>query len=225
MIVWRRIADAGLKLLYPTRAMCMGCESQAGFEREWLCEDCRLALAKHWVGASEPPDASIDGAAYAYLYSGPAGGMVRHLKYRGVRRLAEPMARAMTSAYGFIMPTGVEFLIPVPMHPGRLRLRGFNHAELLAEAVGQRLDLPVRNALDRVRNTRQQARLSDEERLKNQTGAFALAEPVEGRRVLLIDDVCTTGATAAACARTLKEGGAAAVYLLCFAVAQAGSRK
>lgn len=218
-----RLGLAALKLVYPTRAVCMGCDSQAGFDREWLCDDCRMELAKRWVGAAPPQkDSGIDGAAFAYLYGGPAGGMVRHMKYQGVRRLADPMARAMASALALIQPTGAECVVPVPMHPKRLRQRGFNHAALLAEKLGGLAGLPVCEALARVRNTPQQARLSDEERLKNLTGAFALAQPVAGRRLLLVDDVCTTGATAAGCAQALKEGGAAAVYLVCFAAANNG---
>ena len=217
----RRLGLAALKLIYPTRAVCVGCGSQAGFAREWLCEECRVALAKRWVGAAPPPKHSgIDGAAYAYLYGGPAGGMVRSLKYHGARRLAEPMGRAMADALERIQPTGAEMIVPVPMHPKRLRQRGFNHAALLAGEVAARADLPVADALVRVRNTPQQARLSDAQRLDNMGGAIALNARVEGRRVLLVDDVCTTGATAAACAKALRDGGAAAVYLLCFAVAE-----
>ena len=218
-----RLGLAALKLVYPTRAVCMGCDSQAGFSREWLCDDCRRELAKRWVGAAPPPGGSgIDGAAYAYLYGGPAGGMVRHMKYQGVKRLADPMARAMASALALIQPTGAECVVPVPMHPKRLRERGFNHAALLARKLGGLAGLPEREALARIRNTPQQARLSEEERRANMTDAFAAAEPVAGKRILLVDDVCTTGATVADCARALKQAGAAAVYLVCFATANHG---
>ena len=79
-------------------------------------------------------------------------------------------------------------------------------------------------ALERVRNTRQQARLYAEER-QNMDGAIALRGDVAGRRILLVDDVCTTGATANACARALLDAGAEAVYLLCFAVAGEGGQR
>ena len=219
-----RLARAALELVYPTRAVCAGCGSQAGFPREWLCEECREQLAKRWVGAFPPPG-GFDGAASAFLYAGPAGGMARTLKFQGARRLADRMGESMADALARIQPTGAEWIVPVPMHPKRLRQRGFNHAALLSERVGARCGLPVRETLARVRDTVQQARLPDELRLKNMDGAFALAEPVAGRRVLLVDDVCTTGATASECARVLREGGAEAVYLLCFAVAQVGSRE
>ena len=217
----RRALDALLGLVYPRRAECMGCGSKAGLERDWLCEDCRRGLASRWVGAAQPPAGGlIEGAAYAYLYSGPAGGMVRNLKYRGVRRLAEPMGRHMARAFEALQPAYIDFVTPVPMHRRRARMRGGNHALLLARQVAAHMDLPVVEALSRVRNTPQQARLSDAERLRNLDGAFALTADVAGKRILLVDDVCTTGTTANACAAALLRGGAAAVCLLCFAEAR-----
>lgn len=216
----KRAIDALIELIYPRRAVCMGCGSRAGFPRDWLCEDCRQLLAKRWVGAGPVPDGGLFmGAAYGYYYGGPAGDLVRNLKYRGVTRLSEGMGRAMAKAFEAIQPTGADCVVPVPMHRKRLRKRGFNHAELLACEAAKRLNLPMENALERVRNTRQQARLPVAERRKNMDGAIELRGDVRGRRVILVDDVCTTGATANACARALLGGGAQAVYLLCFAEA------
>ncbi len=220
MTALKRVGDALLGLIYPRKAVCMGCGTHVGFARDWLCETCRENLASRWVGAARPPEGGcFDAAAYGYYYGGPASGLVRRLKYQGVARLSELMARRMADAYALIEPTGADALVPVPMHKKRLRQRGFNHAERLAEEVGAQIDLPVLNAVERVRNTRQQARLPAGERRTNLDGAFALAGDVRGRRIVLVDDVCTTGATANACARLLREGGAEAVYLLCFAVA------
>ena len=222
----KRAPDALLALIYPRRAECMGCGTKAGFERDWLCEDCRRALAERWVGAAPPPEGGLfEGAAYAYRYSGPAGGLVRNLKYRGVWRLAEPMGRHMAKAFEAIQPTGADCLIPVPMHLKRQRERGFNHASLLAEQAARCLELPVMEALSRTRDTRQQARLTDSERLTNLDGAFLLNTDLKGRRVVLVDDVRTTGSTANACATALRKGGAEAVYLLCFALARSGEDK
>lgn len=214
-----------LRLLYPRRAVCMGCESQAGFTRDWLCEDCRILLPKLWLGADALPEAAgFVAAAFAYHYAGPVEGMVRRLKYGGVTKLAGPMAADMARAYRAILPTGADVIAAVPMHRRRLKKRGFNHAELLGRGVGERLGLPVTHALKRTRNTRQQARLSRGERLKNLDGAFACDDSVKGRRVLLVDDVCTTGTTATGCAKALLDAGAAAVYLLCYARAGAGEK-
>ena len=216
--------EALLGLIYPRRAVCMGCGMSAGFERDWLCEDCRRALAERWVGAAPPPDGPIEGAAYAYRYGGPARGLVRNLKYRGVTRLAEPMGRQMASAFEGLRPAEVDWVTPVPMHPRRVRRRGWNHALLLAEQVARRLEVPLVEALARTRNTPQQAKLSDAGRLRNLDGAIALTRDVAGKRVLLVDDVCTTGATANVCAAALMEGGARAVLLLCYAQARPTKR-
>ena len=208
------------RLIYPVRAECMGCGSKAGFERDWLCEDCRQALAIRWIGAAPPPGGGlIEGAAYGYLYGGPAGGLVRNLKYRGVARLAEPMGRQMVRAFEGLQPAHIDCVTPVPMHVRRAHRRGVDHALLLARAVAARLELPVTQALIRTRNTRQQARLSDAERMHNLDGAFAAGPEVAGKRVLLVDDVCTTGATANACAAALLQAGASAVLLVCFSQA------
>ena len=105
----------------------------------------------------------------------------------------------------------------VPMHKKRRKQRGRNHAELLARDVAARLELPYLDALERTRDTRQQARLDDKARRQNLRDAFAVRESVAGRRVILVDDVCTTGSTAMACARALRNGGAERVFLLCYA--------
>lgn len=207
--------NALMGLLFPKRANCMGCGAATGCREDWICPDCRQALARGWVGAQPPPE-YIDAAAYAYVYRGAAASIVRRLKYSGVDRLAGFMGGDMVRAYRFIEPTGADCVTCVPMHKKRLRKRGRNHAELLARDVAARLDLPYIEALERVRDTRQQARLDEAARRSNQKGAFAVRESVAGRRVILVDDVCTTGSTAMACAEALRVGGAERVVLLCY---------
>ena len=141
-----------LGLIYPLNAECVGCGTQAGFEREWLCEDCRRELASRWVGATPPPEGGlIRGAACAYRYGGPAGGMVRTLKYKGVSRLAQPMGRHMAKAFDALRPVEIDCVVPVPMHPRRVRKRGYNHARLLADQVALQLDVPCAEPLGRRR--------------------------------------------------------------------------
>lgn len=214
LMKWR--AAKLLDVLYPRRAVCMGCDSKAGLERDWLCDDCRQALAKKWVGAKLLR--GLDGSAIAFQYQGPAGGMVRHLKYGGVTALAEPMADDMLSAYRQILPTGAEMIVPVPMHVRRRKLRGYNQSEVLAKVIAERLELPMVLALERTRNTVQQARLEGDERHRNLKGAFRVTCDVKGGNILLVDDVYTTGATAIECAETLRNAGAENVYFLAFAM-------
>lgn len=211
----KRMGARLVELIYPRTAVCMGCGSAVGFAQPWLCPDCRTALVKGWMGAFE--DLQLDGSAAAFQYKGPASGMVRRMKYGGVTGLAEPMADAMLRAYDQILPTGANLVVAVPMHPKRLRRRGFNHAELLGREVAKRLDLPYANAIARTRNTAQQARLEGEERRMNLKDAFIADERVRSQRVLLVDDVYTTGETAHECAKALRKAGARGVSFLAFA--------
>lgn len=209
-------------LLFPRRAVCMGCGDMTGCDRDDICEDCRKAMADGWVGVRPTGKRSfIGGAAFAYRYRGPAGSVVRNLKYGSVWVLAEEMGRDVARAAELMKITDLNVVTAVPMHPKRLRAREKNHSELIARAAAQRLNVPYRELLARTRNAPQQARLSNEERRKNLKGGFVLLpgceEAVRGRTVLLIDDVWTTGATAESCAETLKAAGAAHVYFAAYA--------
>lgn len=216
-----------LDLLYPRKATCMACGSMLGCGLDDICDDCREKLAKNWVGV-RPLEKSmkIDGAAFAYRYAGPAGGIVRSLKYGGVGVLAGEMGKSLARAVMLLQIEEEILVTAVPMHPKRLRRRGRNHAELLARSTAENLKLPYADLLMRTRNARQQARLSREERRENLKGAFAVRpeyiDLVRDNEVLVIDDVLTTGATAAACADALRSAGASRVY---FAAYSYGERK
>lgn len=202
--------------IYPKSAVCMGCGTAAGFWEPWLCDDCRRRLARSRLGARQ--DSKLDGMAAAYPYRGPAGSVVRRMKFSGATELGELMADAMVEAYSSILPTGAEVVTAVPMHPKRMKRRGFNHAEVLARAVAERLNLPYENLLTRTRHTPQQAALSGDARRHNLKDAFCAEADAAGKRVLLVDDVYTTGETARECAKALRAAGARNVYLLVFAL-------
>jgi len=144
--------------------------------------------------------------------------LIHIYKYGCVRTLARPLADLLARA----LPRDEAFdaIVPVPLHWRRQWTRGFNQSALLARALARRLGLPVSQALRRMRSTAVQAGLSNSSRRQNVAKAFrvrrtgGVAANLAGRRILLIDDVLTTGATAAACASALKRGGAARVALL-----------
>jgi ComF family protein len=144
--------------------------------------------------------------------------LVHELKYRGRRRVATRLAELLLEqpAVARVLSPGAE-LVAVPLHPRRHRERGFNQAELLAIALarGSGLDL-AQGVLVRRKDTPPQAGLSSAARRRNVVGAFAVRRRprVNGRTLVLVDDVATTGATAGACARALAEAGAAEVRLL-----------
>jgi ComF family protein len=151
---------------------------------------------------------------------GPYEGVLREaihgLKYGRRRALAVPLgellARRLEEEFADWQP---EFLTPVPIHWRRRWQRGFNQAELLAEELAQLYGVGVdTESLRRVRHTRSQVGLSSELRRRNLADAFRVCRPesVKGRRVLLVDDVCTTRTTLMECARALRAAGAQTVY-------------
>jgi ComF family protein len=154
-------------------------------------------------------------AAYCFgSYEGVLRELIHLYKYGRVKTLAGPLGDLLAAA----LPRGEPFdaVVPVPLHWRRQWQRGFNQSELLARVIARRCGIPVVRALRRVRPTLTQAGLSNTGRRRNVAAAFRCrgARPVEARRILLIDDVMTTGATAAACALALKRAGARKVALL-----------
>jgi ComF family protein len=154
-------------------------------------------------------------AAYCFgSYDGKLRELIHLYKYGRIQTLARPLADFLVRA----LPLDERFdaVTPVPLHWRKQWQRGFNQAELLARAIARRRGIPVVRALGRARYTQTQAGLSNTERRKNVAAAFRCrraARTLAGRRVLLIDDVLTTGSTAAACARMLKQAGAASVVV------------
>ena len=164
-------------------------------------------------------------AARAYaMHSGPLRQAIIAYKFRGrmaiapflARLLAERLAAESTQLWPLPVDR-IEALVPIPLHHERKQWRGFDQAAVLARHLGKLVDMPVwEHCLTRHRPTLPQVGLSMEERLENVQNAFAVtdAEAVRGRTVLMVDDVYTTGATAADAARALKSAGVEAVYLL-----------
>lgn len=195
-------------------------------QEEPLCPDCRKALlpveppfclrcgqplsrAQALCPACDRRPWACRTIRAAFLYAGPMPGLVHGFKYRG-RRTAALAAGAWMGAHMARFPelSGYHALVPVPLHPARLRERGYNQAELLAEALAPACGLPVRQFLRRGRHTRPQWDLDKEARRRNLKDAFLTAGQVRGQRLILVDDVCTSGASLEECARVLHRAGA-----------------
>ena len=229
-------------LLPPTCIACSGVlPDGSGALR--LCEPCREALSVlvsqpfcrrcgHSVGpyatcaacASDAPGFSA--AVRIGRYDGPLARMVRTVKYRGARYGAPLLADLLLAKlHQSHAADPVDLMTAVPLHWWRYYRRGYNQATWLARALRRRgLATPLRRVLVRTRNTRPQVGLSRTARIENVRGAFRVRWPdrVRGRRILLIDDVMTTGATAGACARELLRHGAERVTVAVAAVAEGG---
>jgi len=157
-------------------------------------------------------------AVYSFgSYEGTLRKLVHLFKYTGVRPLARPFGELLARA----LPRDQRFdlIVPMPLHWFKRWQRGFNQADLLAQEIGRKWQVPVRNVVRRRKATSSQAGLSNAKRRANVQGAFRVArgQALNGLRILLVDDVLTTGATASACARALKRAGAAHVSLLALA--------
>ena len=191
------------------------------FEAEFYCVSCRTPFQNAFPldaeGRCALCRAGLRGFDAAYCF-GAYDGVLRQLihlyKYGKVRTLARPLSTLLLRA----LPIDERFdaVTAVPLHWRRRWLRGFNQAGLLAALVAHHRGIPLANVLRRVRATSSQAGLSGTNRRRNVSAAFRSrgARAVEGRRILLIDDVMTTGSTAAACAIALKRAGAKRVALL-----------
>jgi ComF family protein len=191
--------------------LCWGCGGPAAHDRP-LCSACRSAV--HWVEAEPVPVAGIPVWA-PVAYEGPARALVGGLKFRGAAGLADQMAAAILAR---APPALVDnsTLVPVPLHPARLRRRGFNQAERLSAAMAARSLLPVGRCLYRSGDRRAQVGRGRSDRQAAIRGSVTARAPAPDR-ALLVDDVITTGATLAECAAALRDAGSREIGAVAYA--------
>lgn len=202
--------------------VCPGCLGRIRpLELLVSCDRCQrpLSLAAHspdagvLCGTCRQEETVFDRLRSFGAYDGELRKLIVLLKYNAVQPLAGPLAgwlALVLQQHPELAAT--DALVPVPLHRRRQRMRGYNQAELLARELGRWTRLPVETGwLARVRDTASQTGLTPAQRIKNVHGAFAGTTKLDRSRILLVDDVCTTGATLNACARALKRGGAASV--------------
>lgn len=239
----QRVLDSLLNLIYPE--ICFICSAPLARRRDCaVCASCwdkivRLRIAKPWCSSCGLPFQGLKddteqlcgvcslelppyaGARSFGYYSAEMSSLVQGLKFHGRRNLIGLMAPLLAIAFSDSWDREeFDLVVPVPLHPKRKRERGFNQAELLAHSLAFRIALPCcNNTLIRARSTLPQVGLTDSQRLENVRKAFRCenSRQVAQQRVLLVDDVMTTGATAASAAQALLEGGALRVSVLTLA--------
>ena len=208
------------------QALCPACWRGIGFIERPYCERLGTPFPVDLGAGLLSPAAIADPPVFARAravcrFDGTARELVHRLKYGDRVELSLTLGRMMAQA-GRELTAEADLIVPIPLHRTRLWRRRFNQAAALARIVSREAGLPlVTTALARIRRTRQQVGLTRPQRADNLQGAFRVSATarglVEGRRVLLIDDVLTTGATVNAASRTLLRAGASAVDVLTFA--------
>ena len=201
-----------------TFPLCRACISSATGYHGPACRQCAKPFASrfsHTCGdcLSDPP--AFDRALSYGLYEGVLMESVHLMKFKGARRLARRFGLMLSS---LDIPLDADMVLPVPMTGAALINRGFNQSALMAEALGRQTGIPFRlHLLHKVKETPPQVGLSRSARMKNMRGAFRAEPDVEGMRIIILDDVITTGATMRECARALKNTGAVEVTALSIA--------
>lgn len=220
MSITRDVALEILAFLFPP--VCLACSRAEGNQslQLCLCTRChkKLQTFRDWNACSPlAPGTALDGLLSRWSYEPPFEAVIHGLKFGRLEFLGRDLADGLHRS---VMEADVEIdmVVPIPLHWRRRLARGYNQAEAIARPLAQRLALPMVKALRRRRFTRPQARLVRSERQANLRLAFALRHrryaTIAGRRLLLIDDVVTTGATLEAAAQCLKSHGARSVIAL-----------
>jgi ComF family protein len=217
---WGKARNALLDAVFPPRCggcgqhgslWCAACQAQVQPVRDPVCSHCgRPQRDTALCPQCRHSPLEIDGIRSALLFEGPLREAIHHLKYSGRTSLAEPLGIYLEARWRFAaLPA--DLIVPVPLHAARQRERGYNQSALLAMSLS-------RVALERVKVTTPQVTLNAVERKANVRAAFeARSDLVRGRRVLLVDDVCTTGATLESSSIALRQAGAASVWALTLA--------
>lgn len=210
-----------LEWLFPRK--CVLCRSFLGKEETDLCRTCRVDQPEYRYGTKKVPH--IADLTAVWRYDGQVRKSLHRYKFGNARHYAGPYGRLLAMRISRDLPRA-DVVTWVPVSRKRLRQRGYDQVELLAKASAPELGLPAEQLLEKFRDNRANSGLKDPaERRANVLGVYRAVEPgsIRGKRVLLLDDIVTTGATASECARVLLTAGAEEVYFA--AVAAATSSK
>ena len=205
-------------ILFPPK--CVLCRKVLGKGETDLCCRCRVEAPEYSAGKRKPQ--FVDSFAAVWYYDGRVRSSLLRFKFRGARNYAESYGRLLAMKLLREYPEGFDILTWVPVSAARKRRRGYDQVELIARAAGRELGMTPVSALKKIRNNRQQSRIMGAaQRRANVLGVYRVTDPklVCGKRVLLLDDILTTGATVSEASRVLLTAGAKEVH--CAAVAAA----
>ncbi|HHY77611.1 MAG TPA: ComF family protein [Clostridiales bacterium] len=220
-----------IKLLYPPKnkcilcgikdpnLLCHICSASIPFIHERKCLKCGKGLSEGYAENICPDclkeNFSFHSAYSCFYYTGKGKELIHKLKYEGKLQVAGILAEYMAHEIKF-ENIHADILVPVPIHQKKLEKRGFNQARLICEHLSEILGIPMWDCLIRTRDTREQFGLDKAARKLNVIGAFSvnMLYNVNNKRILLIDDVYTTGSTVDECSKVLLASGAEKIYVL-----------
>jgi ComF family protein len=244
----KQVAQRGGNLIYPPQCAYCGEGLDEASREKGLCEDCRKRLVPPlWTpcprcgGTTDQPMPSPEGCISCLNTPFAFDGVVALGNYHSslntiIFQMKMPVHASLAQAVGKLLAAErleelqklqIDAVVPIPMHWRNRFWRGVNSPELLAHSLSEMLEIPLqRHSLVRWKRTRTQSELTPKERFSNVRGAFRVrfAQKIRGRRILLVDDVLTTGATCSEAAKMLKHAGAAAVAVAVVARAQGENR-
>lgn len=226
-----RVADDFISLLFPR--VCQGCGTILVRNEEVICLGCLadMAYTNYHLEPANALEKELWGRCYVeraaamcfYRRGSRIQKIIHRLKYHGVRNIGEYMGRMYgRKLAGSEFVGDIDLVIPVPLHHSKIRKRGFNQSELIAGGLAGELNLPLEaGLLKRVARSATQTRRSRVERWENVEGIFSVSRPelLEGRHILLVDDVITTGSTVESCVNSLKTIDGVRVTVLALASA------
>lgn len=193
-----------VEILMPFDVNCSLCGGEEGMgSGKGICSGCMGGLPL----LAEVEDVYGLECFCAFAHTDNMRKMVVNLKFNGRKHYARTLGRLVADCL-HAHEWAADCIVPVPLHAKRRRQRGYNQSELIAREVGSLLDIPVLpGLLERVKDTRPQTELGADERVSNMAGAFSATDNVDGKSILLLDDVLTTGNTLAECAAAIQAGG------------------
>lgn len=234
------IGNVLFEALFPSNGSCVFCNRILLFEPNPFCYDCAGKI--HWIGQQVCEkcgkeeflgstglcnDCTYNAHEYdqgmaLFTYVREGKRIIQEIKYHGNKKLAKWLGVKLSKRLSEMDWQGIDMILPIPLHPNRLKERGFNQSLEIAKGMVASMDIPlIDNLLIRVKDTPHQTDLSKVERQRNIKDAFRIEDEtiIQGKTILLVDDVYTTGSTINACAKVLRKAGAKKIY---FAVAATG---